>query len=111
MDTHGRPQIGLVLPTFDLRQGLCGQTDPELFFPDKAGNGLIPKAKQICDACPVKAECLEWALTNREEYGIWGGLSAKERARLRGKKRADATGRPKGRPRKYKPIALNVEKR
>ena len=95
----------LQLPTFDLEDALCAQTDPELFFPDVGMSNAL--AKKICGACPVQAECLEWALTNGEDYGIWGGLTAKERYRLKGPR--EAKGR--GRPRTYKAIPLRQEKR
>ncbi|MGW1939002.1 WhiB family transcriptional regulator [Streptomyces goshikiensis] len=67
-------------------RGLCAQTDPEEFFPEKGG--ATKTAKQICGACEVRAECLEQALARPERYGIWGGLSEKERLRLRRTKAA-----------------------
>jgi len=60
---------------------LCAQTDPEAFFPEKGGS--TRDAKKICSQCEVKAECLEYALSNDERFGIWGGLSERERRRLR----------------------------
>lgn len=62
-------------------QALCAQTDPEAFFPEKGGS--TREAKRICQACPVRDECLEFALENDERFGIWGGLSDRERRRLR----------------------------
>ena len=60
---------------------LCAQTDPEIFFPDTDGN---PKgdAKRVCAQCPVKNPCLREAIDRREQHGIWGGLTTRERARL-----------------------------
>ena len=63
---------------------LCAQTDPEAFFPEKGGS--TREAKKICTSCEVKAQCLEYALQNDERFGIWGGLSERERRKL--KKRA-----------------------
>jgi WhiB family redox-sensing transcriptional regulator len=60
---------------------LCAQTDPEAFFPEKGGS--TRDAKRICAQCTVRAECLEYALKNDERFGIWGGLSERERRRLR----------------------------
>jgi len=60
---------------------LCAQTDPEAFFPEKGGS--TRDAKKICTTCEVKAQCLEYALQNDERFGIWGGLSERERRRLR----------------------------
>jgi len=60
---------------------LCAQTDPEAFFPEKGGS--TRDAKKICTTCEVKTECLEYALQNDERFGIWGGLSERERRKLR----------------------------
>ncbi|WP_309229797.1 MULTISPECIES: WhiB family transcriptional regulator [unclassified Blastococcus] len=60
---------------------LCGETDPEAFFPEKGGS--TRDAKRVCTGCDVRAECLEFALRNDERFGIWGGLSERERRRLR----------------------------
>ena len=62
-------------------QALCAQTDPESFFPDKGGS--TREAKRVCQGCEVRAECLEYALANDERFGIWGGLSERERRRLK----------------------------
>ena len=62
-------------------QALCAQTDPEAFFPEKGGS--TREAKRICVGCEVKAECLEYALGSDERFGIWGGLSERERRRLK----------------------------
>ena len=62
-------------------QALCAQTDPEAFFPEKGGS--TREAKRICSGCEVRAECLEYALAHDERFGIWGGLSERERRRLR----------------------------
>ncbi|WP_210480647.1 WhiB family transcriptional regulator [Naasia sp. SYSU D00948] len=60
---------------------LCAQTDPEAFFPEKGGS--TREAKKICTSCEVRAQCLEYALQNDERFGIWGGLSERERRKLR----------------------------
>lgn len=62
-------------------QALCAQTDPEAFFPEKGGS--TREAKRICQGCPVRDECLEFALEHDERFGIWGGLSERERRRLK----------------------------
>jgi len=59
---------------------LCAQTDPELFFPDMGGS--TRNAKRVCADCPVREACLADALARDERYGIWGGLSVKERRKL-----------------------------
>lgn len=60
--------------------GLCAQTDPEAFFPERGGS--TRDAKRICMACEVRVECLEYALGNGEQFGVWGGLSPLERRRF-----------------------------
>jgi WhiB family transcriptional regulator, redox-sensing transcriptional regulator len=65
-------------------RALCAQTDPEAFFPEKGGS--TREAKRICQGCEVRSECLEYALGHDERFGIWGGLSERERRKL--KKRA-----------------------
>ena len=62
-------------------RALCAQTDPEAFFPEKGGS--TREAKQICNSCEVRSECLEYALGHDERFGIWGGLSERERRRLK----------------------------
>ena len=62
-------------------RSLCAQTDPEAFFPEKGGS--TRDAKKICTGCEVRGECLEYALANDERFGIWGGLSERERRKLR----------------------------
>ena len=63
--------------------GLCVQTDPEAFFPEKGGS--VRESKKICVSCEVKAECLTYAVDNDERFGVWGGLSERERRTLRRK--------------------------
>ncbi len=62
-------------------RALCAQTDPEAFFPEKGGS--TREAKRICSGCEVRSECLEYALEKDERFGIWGGMSERERRRLR----------------------------
>ena len=62
-------------------RALCAQTDPEAFFPEKGGS--THEAKRVCMACEVRSECLEYALAKDERFGIWGGLSERERRRVK----------------------------
>ena len=59
----------------------CRDADPEAFFPEKGGS--TREAKRICSACPVRNDCLDYALENDERFGIWGGLSERERRRAK----------------------------
>ena len=90
----GRPQLSLVpdRPELDAvapatsddqwqERALCAQTDPEAFFPEKGGS--TREAKRICQGCEVKDACLDYALAHDERFGIWGGLSERERRRLK----------------------------
>jgi len=60
---------------------LCAEVDGEIFFPEKGGS--TKDAKRVCRACDVRAECLGYALATDQRFGIWGGLSERERRRLR----------------------------
>ena len=65
---------------------VCKDTDPELFFPvGTTGQALlqIDRAKQVCDECPVKIECLDFAIETNQDSGIWGGTSEEERRDIR----------------------------
>lgn len=59
----------------------CRGADADLFFPERGAS--TRKAKSICAACEVKAECLDYAIEMGEKFGIWGGLSERERRRVR----------------------------
>jgi WhiB family redox-sensing transcriptional regulator len=63
----------------------CRTADPDLFFPVAAGAAASPQvslALRICDDCPVKRECLDFAMRTREQAGIWGGTTPEERIRV-----------------------------
>jgi WhiB family redox-sensing transcriptional regulator len=95
MGTTNRPQLSLVPEQTERyevapatieddqwqERGLCAQTDPEAFFPEKGGS--TREAKRICLGCEVRDRCLEYALAHDERFGIWGGLSERERRRLK----------------------------
>jgi len=88
IDTNPDVRYAFALPTDDeldwQAQALCSQTDPEAFFPEKGKKGCPTKeAKQVCAGCPVRLECLAHALDKDERFGIWGGLSERERRKLK----------------------------
>ena len=61
-------------------EGACRGIEPEVFFPvsdEEAG-----PAKAICSACDVQRECLAFSFQNRERYGVWGGVTEKERIEM-----------------------------
>ncbi len=59
----------------------CMGVDPDLFFPERGMS--TREAKEVCRGCVVREDCLEYALANGEKFGIWGGLSERERRRIR----------------------------
>lgn len=62
---------------------LCAETDINAFYPETGDTAAVRRAKKICGMCSVKTPCLRYALTNEIEYGIWGGLTPKQRAALK----------------------------
>ena len=62
-------------------QANCLGVDPDLFFPERGAS--TREAKEVCRGCVVRNDCLEYALDNGEKFGICGGLSERERRRLR----------------------------
>ena len=66
-------------------RALCAQTDPEAFYPEKGGS--TREAKKVCLACEVRDQCLQYALDNDERFGIWGGLSERERRKIKADRR------------------------
>lgn len=59
----------------------CLGVDPDLFFPERGAS--TREAKGVCHGCVVRDDCLEFALENGEKFGIWGGMSERERRRIR----------------------------
>jgi WhiB family transcriptional regulator, redox-sensing transcriptional regulator len=72
----------------------CADTGPAVFFPPHGDPAA--QARQICARCPVRSDCLTYALDADERYGIWGGLDPDERRRLRRKLRTDPPQTPPG---------------
>ena len=67
------------------KQGACLSADPDLFFP-VSSRGVsatqIDRAKSVCASCPVRARCLDFALSTQQQFGIWGGTTEDERKRM-----------------------------
>ena len=85
--------------------GACRGMTPALFYPPEgtggrgAGSDVYRNAREVCHACPVIAECREYALTTREPYGMWGGLTPAERRAImaaRGRRTPVALPEPAG---------------
>ncbi len=85
--------IPLTLPGQWAEQGLCGQADPDAWFPERGSGAAM--ARRICGHCPVRTECLDYALSGADTWnglstGIWGGTTPRERSLLRRQRKADA---------------------
>ncbi|MEV4948896.1 WhiB family transcriptional regulator [Streptomyces sp. NPDC053755] len=72
----------------------CTNVDPDLFFPVGTGAPALiqaEEAKEVCRRCPVRRECLEWAMDDsRQVTGVWGGLTEDERRSLKRRSRRQA---------------------
>jgi WhiB family redox-sensing transcriptional regulator len=69
-----------------MSRGRCRDLAPDIFFPS---DGLgVQEAQRICAECPVTEECVEYALVNRIDHGVWGGRSERERRRLLRRRRS-----------------------
>jgi len=71
-----------------MAHGTCRDMDPGVFFPSD-GIG-VQAAQKVCSECPVKAPCLEYALANRVDHGVWGGTSERERRRILRRRRVSS---------------------
>lgn len=74
-------------------RALCAHADPDIWYPGH--HALAARAKQICAACPVRRDCLDYALSGADTWrgitiGIWGGTTPRERHRLRQARKAAA---------------------
>ncbi len=74
-----------------MANGLCAEKHPSTFFPSD-GVG-VEKARKICNECPMQQPCLEYALRNRIDHGVWGGTSERQRRRILKQRRLDAMAR------------------
>lgn len=67
-----------------MREGACrGDSQPDRFFPEGHAKAPVEAAKAVCQRCSVSVQCLEYALTHEEVYGVWGGMSERERRALK----------------------------
>jgi WhiB family redox-sensing transcriptional regulator len=77
----------IVADTSWMQHAACEGADPDLFFPEQGGVDVTDDARQMCARCPVRGACLEFAITTHQDHGVWGGKSARERARIRRQRR------------------------
>jgi WhiB family redox-sensing transcriptional regulator len=78
------------MDTVWMAKGNCAEQAPSLFFPSD-GVG-VEVARRVCADCPVKEPCLEYALSNRIDHGVWGGCSERERRRILKRRRLALLG-------------------
>ena len=57
------------------KHALCARHDPDMWYPKRGDWRTEDKAKDICNRCPVKEQCLQYATENDEQWGIWGGVN------------------------------------
>lgn len=74
-----------------MAHGLCRELPPSTFFPSD-GVG-VDQARRICNTCPVREPCLEYALVERVDHGVWGGASERERRRILKRRRQESAVR------------------
>lgn len=67
-----------------MADGVCRSVGGELWFPEKGDHYSASKARAICQDCPSKQPCLEYAMSRNERFGIWGGASERDRRKLAG---------------------------
>lgn len=88
--TQERPADGRSIRDWH-REGACRGSDSRLWFPTQGDHGAAGRAKRICGGCQVRQLCLAHALKTPEEFGIWGGMSPRERNRHKRKLQAGET--------------------
>ena len=71
-------------------EGLCAEVGGELFFPEKGDLRSARAAKSVCRRCAVIDECREYAMDAHEPYGVWGGMSERDRRLLRAARNREA---------------------
>lgn len=84
-------------PPWEFEEPLCAEVGTNMFFPKEPDDPELSAsteadyayARKVCAICPHQAECAEWALTKNERFGMWGGLSPRDRVNIQ-------KGRPLG---------------
>jgi WhiB family redox-sensing transcriptional regulator len=76
-------------------EALCAQADPDAWFPKRGDTPTAAFAERICAACPVRVQCLDYALAGADtweghSWGIWGGTTPRERQMIRRSQQAQA---------------------
>ena len=77
--------MSAVIPAWHL-SAACQYTDPEVFYPEDDGDAtadMADEARGVCIGCPVRPQCFRYSMTSGERWGVWAGLSERERCRER----------------------------
>ncbi|MFF9287572.1 WhiB family transcriptional regulator [Streptomyces griseosporeus] len=100
MSTHTRrPTTGAAPAPADpfwRDHAACAQVDADLFFPigdNKLARAQAEQARQVCMGCPVRRQCLSWALATRQDSGVWGGMTEGERRAVHRRRSGTSWGR------------------
>jgi len=72
--------IKLIVPAW-MDDALCVQVDTELFFPEKGASSR--PARSVCRSCLVRKDCLDWSVETGQRFGVWGGMSERQRRKIR----------------------------
>jgi WhiB family transcriptional regulator, redox-sensing transcriptional regulator len=82
---HHRDSMPPYKPLTWFEEAACTSADPDAWWPTKGGaaSGTVANAKRICRGCPVRTPCLKYALDTGQKDGIWGGLTVRERRKLK----------------------------
>lgn len=82
---------GGAIPPVALREDIaCDPSNADGFFPDAGGEFQARAAVRVCERCPAIEACAEWAISTRQQWGVWGGLTRNERAKIIEQREADA---------------------
>lgn len=79
----GLRRHGVAEPEAFMTDAACAEVDPEIFFPGDKDRRTIRRAKNVCQTCPVRVSCAEYAILRPDLFGIWGGLTEAERWKYR----------------------------
>lgn len=86
--------MNIMAPEPWVMDAICPQLDPELFFPEKGNQAH--NARKVCLQCPVRAECLDFAIRTNQQHGVYGGFSDRDRDSLKRGRNPLRRGRPGG---------------
>jgi WhiB family redox-sensing transcriptional regulator len=84
-----KPMVEVGIPPW-MSSAACAEIPGDLWYPEKGSNQFTSNVKAVCKGCPVQRQCLDYAIANCENDGVWGGLTVKERRKLRRARESEA---------------------